>query len=33
MTSKELLKCGKNNGITVYIPKEAIFKVMAAEIE
>jgi hypothetical protein len=33
MTSRVLLKHGKNNGITVYVPKETIFKEMAAKIE
>jgi hypothetical protein len=28
-----LLKSGKNNGITVYIPKETILKEMEAKIE
>jgi hypothetical protein len=28
-----LSKCGKNDGITVYIPKETILKEMAAKIE
>jgi hypothetical protein len=33
MTAMVLLKCGKNDGITVYIPKETILKEMAAKIE
>jgi hypothetical protein len=33
MTSMALLKHGKNDGITVYIPKGTILKEMAAEIE
>jgi hypothetical protein len=33
MTSTVLLKRGKNDGITVYIQKETILKVMAAKIE
>jgi hypothetical protein len=33
MTSTVLLKLGKNNGITVYVPKETILKEMAAKIE
>jgi hypothetical protein len=33
MTSTVLLKGGKDDGITVYIPKETILKEMAAEIE
>jgi hypothetical protein len=33
MTSTVLSKHGKNDGITVYIPKEAILKEMAAKIE
>jgi hypothetical protein len=33
MTSTVLLKRGKNDGITVYTPKEAILKEMAARIE
>jgi hypothetical protein len=28
-----LFKCGKNDGITVYVPKEIILKEMAAKIE
>jgi hypothetical protein len=28
-----LLKRGKNDGITVYVPKETILKEMAAKIE
>jgi hypothetical protein len=32
MTSKVLLKHGKNNGITLYIPKEIILKEIAAKI-
>jgi hypothetical protein len=28
-----LLKRGKNNGITLYVPKETILKEMAAKIE
>jgi hypothetical protein len=28
-----LLKCGKNYGIDVYVPKETILKEMAAKIE
>jgi hypothetical protein len=28
-----LLKCGENEGITVYIPKETILKEMSAKIE
>jgi hypothetical protein len=27
------LKCGKNDGITVYVPKETILKEVAAKIE
>jgi hypothetical protein len=33
MTSTVLFKCGKNNRIAVYIPKETILKEMAAKIE
>jgi hypothetical protein len=33
MTSTVLLKRGKNDGITVYIPKETILNEMAAKIE
>jgi hypothetical protein len=33
MISMELLKHGKTDGITVYIPKETILKDMAAKIE
>jgi hypothetical protein len=34
MTPTVLLKCGKNDGIAVYVPKETIFfKEMAAKIE
>jgi hypothetical protein len=33
MTSTVLLKHGKNNGISVYIPKETILKEMAAKTE
>jgi hypothetical protein len=33
MTSTVLSKRGKNNGITVYVPKETVLKEMAAEIE
>jgi hypothetical protein len=33
MTSMVLLKRGKNDGITVYIPKETILKEVAAKIE
>jgi hypothetical protein len=33
MTSTALLKCGKNYGITVYIPKETILKQMADKIK
>jgi hypothetical protein len=33
MTSTVLLKRGKNDGITVYVPKETILKEMAAKIE
>jgi hypothetical protein len=33
MASTMLLKCGKNDGIAVYVPKEITLKVMAAEIE
>jgi hypothetical protein len=33
MTSTVLLKCGKNHGIAVYVPKETILKEMAAKIE
>jgi hypothetical protein len=33
MTSAELLKCGINDGIAVYVPKETILKEMAAKIE
>jgi hypothetical protein len=31
MTSTVLLKCGKNDGIAVYIPKATLFKEMAAK--
>jgi hypothetical protein len=33
MTSTVLLKHGRNNGITVYVPKESILKEMAARIK
>jgi hypothetical protein len=33
MTSMVLLKRGKNDGVTVYVPKESILKEMAANIE
>jgi hypothetical protein len=33
MTSTVLLKRGKNDAITVYVPKETILKEMAAKIE
>jgi hypothetical protein len=33
MNSTVLFKGGKNDGITVYIPKETILKDMAAKIE
>jgi hypothetical protein len=33
MTSMVLLKCGKNDGIAVYVPEEAILKEMTAKIE
>jgi hypothetical protein len=33
MTFTLPLRHGKNNGITVYVPKEIIFKEMAAKIE
>jgi hypothetical protein len=33
MTSKVLLKCGRNYGIAVYVPTETILKEMAAKIE
>jgi hypothetical protein len=33
MTSMVLLKLGKTDGITVYVPKETILKEMAAKIE
>jgi hypothetical protein len=33
MTSTVHLKCGKNDGITVYVLKETILKEMAAKIE
>jgi hypothetical protein len=33
MTSTVLLKCGKNDGITVYVPKDAILTDMATKIE
>jgi hypothetical protein len=33
MTSMVLLKCGENYGIAVCVPKEIIFKEMAAKIE
>jgi hypothetical protein len=33
MISTVLLKCGKNDGIAAYIPKETILKEMAAKIE
>jgi hypothetical protein len=32
MTSMVLLKCGKNDGIAVYVPKETILKEMAAKL-
>jgi hypothetical protein len=32
-TKSMLLKRGKNDGITVYIPKETVLKEMAAKIE
>jgi hypothetical protein len=33
MTSTVLLKRGRNDGITVYVPKETILKAMAAKIK
>jgi hypothetical protein len=33
VTSTVLLKCGENDGIAVYIPKETILKEMTAKIE
>jgi hypothetical protein len=33
MTSMVLLKHGKNDGITIYVPKETVLKEMAAKIE
>jgi nitrogen fixation protein len=33
MASTVLLKRGKNDGLTVYIPKETILKEIAAKIE
>jgi hypothetical protein len=33
MTSMVLFKCGKNDGITVYVPMETILKEMAAKIK
>jgi hypothetical protein len=33
MTSTVLLKCGKNYGIAVYVPKETVLKELAAKIE
>jgi hypothetical protein len=33
MTSMVLLKRGKNDGVAVYVPMEAVLKEMAAEIE
>jgi hypothetical protein len=33
MTSTVFLKCGKNDGIAVYVPEETILKEMAAIIE
>jgi hypothetical protein len=33
MTSTVLLKRGKNNGMTVYVPKETVLKEMEAKIE
>jgi nitrogen fixation protein len=33
MTSTVLLKRGKNDGITAYVPKKTTLKVMAAQIE
>jgi hypothetical protein len=33
MTSTVFLKCGKNDGIVVYVLKETILKEMAAKIE
>jgi hypothetical protein len=33
ITSMELLKHGKNDGITVYVPKETILKEMADKIK
>jgi hypothetical protein len=33
MASTVLLKRGKNDGTTVYVPKETILKEMAAKIE
>jgi hypothetical protein len=32
MTSAVILKRGKNDGITVYVPKETILKEVAAQI-
>jgi hypothetical protein len=33
LTSTALLKCGKNDEIAVYVPKETILKEMAANIQ
>jgi hypothetical protein len=33
MTSTVHLKSGKNDGITVYVPKETLLKEMAAKLE
>jgi hypothetical protein len=33
VTSTVILKCGENDGIAVYVPKETILKEMAAKIE
>jgi hypothetical protein len=33
MTSTVLLKLGKNDGITVYVPTETVLKEMVAKIE
>jgi hypothetical protein len=32
MTSMVLLKCGKNNGIAVYVPRETMLKELATKI-
>jgi hypothetical protein len=33
ITSAVFSKCGKNDGIAVYVPKETVLKEMAAKIE